>query len=272
MTSRKRNGFTIIELVIVIAVIAVLSAVLIPTFVNVIEGAHNSSRDSKARNAYSDFITSHPTEDNSYLFIEIEDGSKTYYYSVIDGKIDLDHEAKNLSVEGVNRIECNGYAVYTKSANALWLEKWDDIVNGDKEINRVLIIYSNPLSSISAELLIEKQVKENKTSDFVQYIKEQKIEFEEVSFEHEEYKGIGFADYQVVMASENSSDAGEDKHYYTHFVVNKNGYIFAITGTTDSGSPYAPVYIYSKNGSRVLKSKSPIENSIIDEYFKNHAE
>ena len=39
----NKKGFTIVELVIVIAVIAILAAVLIPTFSNVIEKAHKSA-------------------------------------------------------------------------------------------------------------------------------------------------------------------------------------------------------------------------------------
>ncbi len=39
----NKKGFTIVELVIVIAVIAILAAVLIPTFSNVIDNAHKSS-------------------------------------------------------------------------------------------------------------------------------------------------------------------------------------------------------------------------------------
>ena len=39
----KRKGFTIVELVIVIAVIAILSAVLIPTFVGIVKKAKLSN-------------------------------------------------------------------------------------------------------------------------------------------------------------------------------------------------------------------------------------
>ena len=45
--SLKRKGFTIVELVIVIAVIAVLAAVLIPTFVGMSKKA-NMSADQQA--------------------------------------------------------------------------------------------------------------------------------------------------------------------------------------------------------------------------------
>lgn len=50
MKNLKRKGFTIVELVIVIAVIAVLAAVLIPTFSNVINKANFTSDISAVRN------------------------------------------------------------------------------------------------------------------------------------------------------------------------------------------------------------------------------
>ena len=37
---KNKKGFTIVELVIVIAVIGILAAVLIPTFTNVVENSH----------------------------------------------------------------------------------------------------------------------------------------------------------------------------------------------------------------------------------------
>ena len=50
MTNSKKRGFTIIELVIVIAVIAILAGVLIPTFVSVINKANVSSDTALVRN------------------------------------------------------------------------------------------------------------------------------------------------------------------------------------------------------------------------------
>ena len=51
MFKKKQNkGFTIVELVIVIAVIAILSAVLIPTFAGLINKANISANKTLARN------------------------------------------------------------------------------------------------------------------------------------------------------------------------------------------------------------------------------
>ncbi len=53
MKRNNKKGFTIVELVIVIAVIAILAAVLIPTFSNVIEKANTSAALQAGKNAYT---------------------------------------------------------------------------------------------------------------------------------------------------------------------------------------------------------------------------
>lgn len=53
MKNTKKRGFTIVELVIVIAVIAILASVLIPTFSNVVKKAQESKILQEARNAYT---------------------------------------------------------------------------------------------------------------------------------------------------------------------------------------------------------------------------
>ena len=51
---KSRKGFTIVELVIVIAVIAILAGVLIPTFSNVITKANDSAALQRVTNAYKE--------------------------------------------------------------------------------------------------------------------------------------------------------------------------------------------------------------------------
>lgn len=51
-----RKGFTITELVIVIAVIAILAAVLIPTFSSIITKANNSAALQEARATYTEYM------------------------------------------------------------------------------------------------------------------------------------------------------------------------------------------------------------------------
>lgn len=52
MKKLNKKGFTIVELVIVIAVIAILAAVLIPTFSNVISNSKDSKAVSEVKAAY----------------------------------------------------------------------------------------------------------------------------------------------------------------------------------------------------------------------------
>ena len=53
MKKLNKKGFTIVELVIVIAVIAILAAVLIPTFSGVVKKANASAALQEAKNAYT---------------------------------------------------------------------------------------------------------------------------------------------------------------------------------------------------------------------------
>ncbi len=83
---RSRKGFTIVELSIVIAVIAILAAVMIPVFGNMITNANKSNALQEARHAYTEYIanfnyaTNGEPEEN--FVIETE---KDYYFIVEDG-------------------------------------------------------------------------------------------------------------------------------------------------------------------------------------------
>lgn len=56
MKKMNKKGFTIVELVIVIAVIAILAAVMIPTFGGIIEKANKSSVQQTAQSLYKQAI------------------------------------------------------------------------------------------------------------------------------------------------------------------------------------------------------------------------
>lgn len=83
----KKKGFTITELVIVIAVIAILAAVLIPTFSNVIEKANQTAASSSCNVALSEYIamvTLDGDPDNNDV-TGVVFSSNNYYY-VYDGE------------------------------------------------------------------------------------------------------------------------------------------------------------------------------------------
>ncbi len=82
----NRKGFTIVELVIVIAVIAILAAVLIPTFGNIIEKAQYTAAKQEAKNLFTNYVAA-TAESGKYVddcFVKTSDG---YYVELVDGGV-----------------------------------------------------------------------------------------------------------------------------------------------------------------------------------------
>ena len=79
---RTNRGFTLVELIIVIAVIGVLAAILIPTFANVFDKSNAKSAYSDARNVVTDLITDYTevTTDFPDLLIFSVKGKKLYAF------------------------------------------------------------------------------------------------------------------------------------------------------------------------------------------------
>lgn len=81
----NKKGFTIVELVIVIAVIGILAAVLIPTFSNVIESANKTADLQEAQStlkAYTGFMGSKGStlNDGTVFKVERNNSSRTYVF------------------------------------------------------------------------------------------------------------------------------------------------------------------------------------------------
>ena len=117
-TNRKK-GFTIIELVIVIAVIGILAAVLIPTFSNVIENANAAAAKSSARAIFENATIAASVGNVSLngMIIESKDGN--YKYIVTDGQLE-DYEG----TVGTNATTVDGgWKVYMKEAVSVTVAK-----------------------------------------------------------------------------------------------------------------------------------------------------
>ncbi len=225
MKKTKNCGFTLIELVIVIAVIAILSAVLIPTFGGMIESARNSSRDQKARNAYTDYFTLHPTDDNYYLIIEVEDGGTKYHYNVINGQIDLEGESKALSESYKGGTEYNGYVVYPASVGGFWQAKWDAMVTYETvKPKLVRIAYVDMLSS---QLPLGHFLDNDDIRDFINFLKESNVTFDDFAVTDDDKAYTFDRYYSVHMAYYSGDDYNnaEDK-VDLFFAVGTNGYIY----------------------------------------------
>ena len=72
----KQKGFSVVELVIVIAVIGILAAVLIPTFNSIIESANESRAKQEITNAMKEYTLIDPNANlNDYVIVYYENNS-----------------------------------------------------------------------------------------------------------------------------------------------------------------------------------------------------
>ena len=86
MKRNNKKGFTIVELVIVIAVIAILAGVLIPTFAGIVDKANKSAAQQEAAALYKEAYALdladgvHDGKEGTKVINEVED--KTVAYTV----------------------------------------------------------------------------------------------------------------------------------------------------------------------------------------------
>ena len=102
MKKKLKKGFTLVELVIVIAVIAILSAVLIPTFGNVISNAKDSAAFSTASNALTKYTTNQAQAGESTIlpdgYVLVFDKEQSFYQTDISVEPAYVFEFKNGSL------------------------------------------------------------------------------------------------------------------------------------------------------------------------------
>ena len=85
-----KKGFTIVELVIVIAVIAILAAILIPTFTNVVNKAKDSAIQVELKSAITQYISEAADDYNynpelSLVYKHVNNKGKVVYYLEEEG-------------------------------------------------------------------------------------------------------------------------------------------------------------------------------------------
>ena len=111
MKKMNKKGFTIVELVIVIAVIAILAGVMIPTFGNVIENAQESKALQEAKNAYTAYIN------NELLNVKNPADYKAYNQDIIveasNGKL------VSITADGEATLVASGTADFKVENNTL---------------------------------------------------------------------------------------------------------------------------------------------------------
>ena len=111
MRRNNKKGFTIVELVIVIAVIAILAGVLIPTFAGIVSKANKSAAEQEAANAYKEDLAML----NAQVATDYPDGSKVGDYD-LKGVFDYDDSTKSYTYT----YETEKYTCEYSSATNKW--------------------------------------------------------------------------------------------------------------------------------------------------------
>ena len=110
MKRMNKKGFTIVELSIVIAVIAILSAVLIPTFSGIVKNAKNSANIQDAQNTYTQYIAQLDARTETPADAAVFTVASDSYILIKDGKVEVDDKGNFKSYESVDKaIEALGY-------------------------------------------------------------------------------------------------------------------------------------------------------------------
>ena len=88
---KMKKGFTIVELVIVIGVIAILSAVLIPTFVNLSSKAKEATAKQEVSDGYTAYVVAKTEagdlpKGQTEVAIKRHNGTEVLTYTYVDGE------------------------------------------------------------------------------------------------------------------------------------------------------------------------------------------
>ena len=127
VTNEEKRGFTIVELVIVIAVIAILAAVLIPVFSGIVSNSQEKARQMNLRNAYVEYCSKNANNDKYYSQNDIFFAINGYIYKFDNGKysaIILEDESK-LTEEFAT--ESGYYSLETKYNNLNSYILWESV-------------------------------------------------------------------------------------------------------------------------------------------------
>lgn len=120
MKKTLKKGFTLVELVIVIAVIAILSAVLIPTFGNVIQNSKDTAAYQNASNAV-----------NSYL---VDQANQGYNAALAEGYIIVFAKTESFTATTDEKLAAASDAYYFQYDGTSVVKINDKYLKGTKEI------------------------------------------------------------------------------------------------------------------------------------------
>ena len=153
---KKKKAFTIVELVIVIGVIGILSAILIPTFTNLTTKAKQTALKANLSNAYHVYTSSEASLEKEYYAISdvylVPEDNPTTGYKFENNEWSVDEHAITINQIKVSNTVYNGFYVYIDS-NYSYLPARTDYDNYFKLDNELYLVEGLKFTITNAELI-----------------------------------------------------------------------------------------------------------------------
>lgn len=165
MKKTNKKGFTIVELVIVIAVIAILAAVLIPTFSGVVARANQSAAQQLAMTAVKSsllMVSTAALPDGTFILINSSKNPKNEpdYGYTYDGNALSSNPVKLKSGDVFDKANLLNKSKYSILVNSSMLKDFDSQVSSSGAVSQEGNLFNSMLQFVN---LINSQVGSNAT-------------------------------------------------------------------------------------------------------------
>ena len=124
---RKNAGFSLVELIVVISIIAVLAGILIPVFANVAEEAKNSEAVQNANSVYTNYAILHAQDgslENDVIYVHDEE----HVVVIINGSVQGDvYESQEAALKALcddpntDQDETQNFELEASGFDKLWV-------------------------------------------------------------------------------------------------------------------------------------------------------
>lgn len=124
---RKNAGFSLVELIVVISIIAVLAGILIPVFANVAEEAKNSEAVQNANSVYTNYAIIHAQDgslENDVIYVHDEE----HVVVIINGSVQGDvYESQEAALKALcddpntDQDETQNFELEASGFDKLWV-------------------------------------------------------------------------------------------------------------------------------------------------------
>ena len=265
-----KKGFTLVELIIVIAVIGVLAAILIPTFSNVIEKSNLKSANSDARNALSIYIAELTNGENGGQVLEdgavfkVKKANKDWYFTYTENGIREGDGTEGASAKDVLEL-AEGQHRIISGENSEYYDEYDE-ENGDAIVPNLpstVVIYTStvpgtaatPSSTVPPELqeVIDEIVENNLIfADFSLIMVKNGAKWEAFSYmAPSTSNGVTVTPYGQNMGLSGINTSDSDATIFVNALANEDSVIYGktananaatlsqygLTGTTEANLP-----------------------------------